>query len=163
MFGAGAQEESLFRRTNYHEFLDGEEKDYLYPLPEVGGVYSSNVLVFRSNEEKGYRFIRPIFLSFIAATAIKNPNVIHGHYSPEHALLMKKKIGAILSIALHHGHDSIVLGAFGCGSYQNPPQAVAEAIREVLSYFAGQFHTVTFAILGGQGSIDAFTHVFRQH
>lgn len=55
--GAGAQEESLFRRSNYNQYLDAEEKDYLYPIPDFGGIYSANVLIFRTSEATGYRLV----------------------------------------------------------------------------------------------------------
>lgn len=32
--GAGAQEESLFRRTNLHMCLDGKQKKMFYPIPD---------------------------------------------------------------------------------------------------------------------------------
>lgn len=40
------------------------------------------------------------------------------------ALKTKKKISAICNIALDNGHHSIVLSAFGCGAYANPPSHV---------------------------------------
>jgi uncharacterized protein (TIGR02452 family) len=49
--GDGAQEENLFRRTNYLMSLDdlfGMNPGHpMYPIAEFGGIYSSNVTVFR--------------------------------------------------------------------------------------------------------------------
>lgn len=33
--------------------------------------------------------------------------------------------------AAHHGHDSVVLGAFGCGAFANPPKHMAEIFLRV--------------------------------
>ena len=37
-------------------------------------------------------------------------------------------------IARDNGHDSIVLGAFGCGAFGNPPRHIAEARNPLLEY-----------------------------
>jgi uncharacterized protein (TIGR02452 family) len=42
-YGHWAQEESLFRRSNYYLSLDNP--DVKYPLPEFGGAYTARVLV----------------------------------------------------------------------------------------------------------------------
>ena len=33
--------------------------------------------------------------------------------------------------ALAHGHDAVVLGAFGCGAFRNPAQHVSQLFKEV--------------------------------
>ena len=49
-----------------------------------------------------------------------------------------------------HGQRNIVLGAWGCGAFGNPPAGVAAAFRRLLHYeFAGYFDRVWFAIIGG--------------
>nr|MDO8114840.1 TIGR02452 family protein [Candidatus Sigynarchaeota archaeon] len=50
--GAGAQEESLFRRTNYFQHLVNPDRlprknTLKYPIPEYGAIYSPDVIVFR--------------------------------------------------------------------------------------------------------------------
>ena len=50
--------------------------------------------------------------------------------------------------------ECLVLGAFGCGAFGNPPQLVAAKFAEALSSpeFRGAFGTVVFAILGATAS-----------
>ena len=59
------------------------------------------------------------------------------------------KIRTIFRIALVNGHDSLVLGAFGCGAFRLPPEAVAEQFSRVLAEpeFECRFRAVVFAIL----------------
>lgn len=38
----------------------------------------------------------------------------------------------ILSVAAIHGAEVLILGAFGCGAFCNPPEVVAGAFRDVL-------------------------------
>lgn len=52
----------------------------------------------------------------------------------------------MLTIAAAHGVDILVLGAFGCGAFQNEPEAVANAYREILPEFEGYFSQIVFAV-----------------
>ena len=52
----------------------------------------------------------------------------------------------ILSVAAIHGAEVLILGAFGCGAFCNPPEVVAAAFRDVLPDFAHAFRTVEFAV-----------------
>ena len=38
----------------------------------------------------------------------------------------------IFRIGLLHHHDSLVLGAFGCGAFRNPPAHIARLFHEVM-------------------------------
>ena len=52
----------------------------------------------------------------------------------------------MLHVAAAHGHNTLVLGALGCGVFQNPPDAVAELWHELLSTeFRASFARVIFA------------------
>lgn len=52
----------------------------------------------------------------------------------------------ILRIAAAHGTDTLILGAFGCGAFRNPPEVVARAYRELLDQFDGYLSRVEFAV-----------------
>ena len=55
----------------------------------------------------------------------------------------------VLRFARAQGHSAIVLGAWGCGVFQNDAAAVAHAFATLLrGPYAGAFQQVTFAILG---------------
>ena len=55
-----------------------------------------------------------------------------GHM-PQVALdITRCKIRTIFRIGLLHGHDALVLGAFGCGAFHNPPAEVARLFHEVM-------------------------------
>jgi uncharacterized protein (TIGR02452 family) len=61
---------------------------------------------------------------------------------------VREWIGRVLAIAATHGHDALVLGAWGCGVFQNDPTEIAglfaAALREP---FHGTFAAVVFAVL----------------
>ena len=61
-------------------------------------------------------------------------------------LLHTQRARQILSVAALHDVDVLILGAFGCGAFCNPPEVVAAAFRDVLREFAHAFSTVEFAV-----------------
>ena len=55
-----------------------------------------------------------------------------GHM-PQVALdITRCKIRTIFRICLLDGHDALVLGAFGCGAFHNPPEEVARLFHDVM-------------------------------
>eukprot|EP01027_Heterolobosea_sp_BB2_P023774 GEZU01035771.1.p1 GENE.GEZU01035771.1~~GEZU01035771.1.p1 ORF type:complete len:413 (-),score=88.07 GEZU01035771.1:44-1282(-) len=161
--GAGAQEENLHRRTNLYQCLEDPERidrnrTWRYPLNEFGGIYSPNVTVFRGPEDEGYPFLRtPEKISVLSVAAYAHPELVrdaanHGgqlRLTPEVEAKTIKKIRAMLGIALENGNTSVVLSAFGCGAFANPPRHIAELFQQVLSSpeFHGRFEHVVFAII----------------
>lgn len=72
----------------------------------------------------------------------------------------------VLSIAVIHGHRSLVLGAWGCGVFRNDPQLVAETFQDFLFVDVasrGAFDRIVFAILDWSAEkrfIGPFQRVF---
>lgn len=67
--------------------------------------------------------------------------------SDEELLTLHKKRGRhMLSAAAVNGAECLVLGAFGCGAFQNKPEIVAEAYRQILKDFDGYFRKIEFAV-----------------
>jgi uncharacterized protein (TIGR02452 family) len=57
-------------------------------------------------------------------------------------------------VAIKHGHTKLVLGAFGCGAFGNPPRQMAELFKKVLAEkeFYGFFSEICFAIIEDDNS-----------
>ena len=178
--GAGAQEESLCRASTLSQSLyqyfdpslrcvreaEVERRGNAYPLDiRFGGIYSPGVTFFRHGPTRGFEFRKEPFrcgvISVAALNFRKNTRYVNdelkyeskrcrGGFDLEGHLVMSDKIRTIFRIALANGHDSLVLGAFGCGAYRLSPEAVAWLFRSVLkseSAFIGSFRVVVFAIL----------------
>lgn len=60
--------------------------------------------------------------------------------------LHAKRARRIFQIAALKGADVLILGAFGCGAFQNPPEVVCEGILEALEEYQYCFQTVEFAV-----------------
>jgi len=97
--------------------------------------------------------------------AIRRPKLIKNHAGeftlfPEAKASTRRKIQAILNIGLDNGHDAIVLSAFGCGAYRNPPSIMAQLFYEVIStgYAGGgenlprTYRHISFAIIDDHNS-----------
>lgn len=60
--------------------------------------------------------------------------------------LHKRRARHMLHVAAENHADILVLGAFGCGAFQNNPEIVARAYREILPEFNGKFRRIEFAV-----------------
>lgn len=60
--------------------------------------------------------------------------------------LLRHRMKGILQTAAHHQIEILVLGAFGCGAFCNPPHIAATAYAEALEEFANAFKEVEFAV-----------------
>ncbi len=160
--GAGAQEETLFRRTNlfrslyqfapYAEQYGIKRSPHQYPLDRnFGGVYTPDAIYFRASEQKGYALLdNPVCLSFITVAGMNRPDLTeYGMIADHHVEPIKNKMRTIFRIGLLHGHDSLVLGALGCGAFRNPPYHVARLFHEVMEEpeFKNRYRKIVFAIL----------------
>ena len=58
----------------------------------------------------------------------------------------KKRLTRILDVAALNGAEVVILGAFGCGAYQNKPEVVARAAKEVLPVYLHAFKIIEFAV-----------------
>ena len=160
--GAGAQEENLFRRTNLFQSLYQfapfasnfglTKSKHQYPLDRnFGGIYTPHATVFRGKEQDGYPLLdTPYEMSFIAVAGINRPALASSErIAPELVEPVKNKIRTIFRIGLLHGHDSLVLGALGCGAFRNPPSHIAQLFHEVMEEkeFKNKYRLLLFAIL----------------
>ena len=170
--GDGAQEENIFRRSDYYHSLDGElaDKDRserlfctpkgdlkplsgfanYYPMDEFGAIYTSGITVFRGTEQDGYPYKKePLYdMCAIAMAAYRDPPL-----TPKNTLENKaamnthRKIQSVFAIGYHQKHDCLVLSALGCGAFHNPPEHVARLFKSVIYQYAGYFDTIYFAII----------------
>ena len=60
--------------------------------------------------------------------------------------IYKKRINRVLDIASSAKSDVIILGAFGCGAFVNPPELVAKAMHAAIDEHKYDFETIELAI-----------------
>ena len=138
--------------------VDKSEKQY--PLdPDFGGVYSPDVILFRDSEKHGCKLLdKTEYVSVITVAAMNRPELdSKGKISSRLVEGVKNKMRTIFRIALRHRHDSLVLGAWGCGAFRNPPKHIAALFHEVLNEkeFKNKFRKIVFAIIEDHNSRKA--------
>lgn len=141
--GCPAQEEELFRRSNAHLTHPPE----WYPLKKTEMIYSPEVTVIRDTRSRQFVPIPEFKVSMIACAAVRQPVLSMGQYCDDDYDLMWRKIESLFLVGIQAGHDSVVLGALGCGAYQNPPQEVVELYRQAIRKYGTYFRKIGFAIL----------------
>jgi uncharacterized protein (TIGR02452 family) len=136
--GATSQEEYLCARTTLLPSL----KENYYRLPEFGGIWSPDVLVFRNHlplgDTKGE--LGPgerHWIDVISAGMLRFPELEGGEeevkrLSKSDRSIVENKMRAVLRIAAQKGVKKLVLGAWGCGAYGNPVSDVAQAWSRIL-------------------------------
>ncbi|RUS20436.1 hypothetical protein BC938DRAFT_475566 [Jimgerdemannia flammicorona] len=75
------------------------------------------------------------------------PKLKNNCLSTEDAARMRGKIEAIFAIALHKGHDSLLLSALGCGACQNPP-----------NHIAGKCHPIVITTTNPASNYEIFSY-----
>lgn|SRR3990167_275541 len=156
--GARAQEECIFRRTN--AFLTYE--DEWYPLGSKNLIYSPEITMYRDSDYKVLRQKDYRTFAMIGVSAVRNPRLIGDRYSPRDKDMMDNKIDSIFSVAVKHGHDSLVLGAIGCGAFNNPPGEVANIFKDKIGKYAGYFKKIGFAVLVAKKDDQENLTLFQQ-
>lgn len=58
----------------------------------------------------------------------------------------EKRFSRILDIALTNNNDVVILGAFGCGAFENNPSVVAAAAKNVVEKYIHAFRVIEFAV-----------------
>ncbi|MFE7168708.1 TIGR02452 family protein [Streptomyces sp. NPDC057616] len=172
--GAQAQEEALCRASALYtclvevrQFYD-HHRTHRDPFYTDRVIHSPAVPVFR--DDRGGLLDEPYTAGFLTSAA-PNAGVIR-RTAPERAGELPQALAVraerVLEAAAAHGYRRLVLGAWGCGVFQNDPAQVAGAFRELLGpggRFAGTFEQVTFGILdrtAGNVVRGAFARAFPE-
>ncbi len=174
--GARAQEESLARSSGLYTCLK-DKKMYAHHRSMRSCLYSdyvivsSGVPVFRN--DAGDLLPEPYLCTFLTSPAV-NAGVVRKRKEakwPEIEAVMRERIKKVLSLAAHYRCEALVLGAWGCGVFQNPSEMIAGLFSELLlGDFVGVFKHITFAVLDSSKQqkfigpfLQQFGHCRAQH
>lgn len=161
--GAMAQEECLCRSSNLYACLSSEQvfEDYYKFNREQTDhffsdrlIYTKNVTVFKDDSPVP-RLMTPEDWFQVDVITCAAPYLEKRRYTNSAALeeLLQKRIRNMLEAAIENEAEVLILGAFGCGAFKNPPEVVARAFRRVLGErrYHSAFKRIIFAI---KSSVD---------
>ena len=132
--GRGAQEENFHRRSDLARFTAWQSREN-YPIPGDACLLSRRVSIFRGPEDEGYPFQAPCQVSVVSCAAVRKPKLnSERQYASRGAFeAMRTRIALILDAAVCAECNAVVLSAFGCGAFGNPPEIVAKLFRMELA------------------------------
>ena len=171
--GSQAQEESLARSSGLYPCLLTQQTYYSVHRRQPSGFYTDHMIhspgvpVIRS--DAGDLLEAPYLLSFITSPAV-NAGVVRSKRKQKTSQIptvMTERTAKVLALAVSKGHETIILGAWGCGVFRNEPATIASIFREVLfgeMRFIERFKRVVFAVFDPgkkQTTRGAFDAEFR--
>lgn len=166
--GSRAQEECLCRTTTLYPVLDTEEnwkryykfhrnrRDQHYT---DACIFTPSIVAVKTDDDLPRRMAKDEWMKLDVLTCAA-PNL---RERPGNAMnsapgkpvkmtdadllkLHEHRARHLLSVAAANGEDIVILGAFGCGAFQNKPEVVAKAYANVLPDFMHQFQVIEFAV-----------------
>lgn len=145
---SSGQEEELCRRSTLFPQLMEAAKVGCFPIPELGSIVLPDVAVFRERKGEDYARLGEVRrVAVITAAAPCHPDLSTEAAKEQYVESMRAKVDALLSVAEHLGYVDMVLSAWGCGAFRNPPKEVARIFREALNgKFSTAFRRIVFAI-----------------
>jgi uncharacterized protein (TIGR02452 family) len=169
--GSQAQEESLARASGLYPCI--AQMSEMYDTNRKGTsclyldymIYSPDIPVFRDDDDR--LLDEPYSVSIITAPAV-NAGAIRQN-EPKNidkiGSVMMARIEKVLALAMLHQHTHLVLGAWGCGVFQNNPEDVARyfALHLKEGKFKNVFEKVVFAVLDSsktQNTWQVFADLF---
>ncbi len=167
--GSQAQEESIARATGlyncqikttgYYE-TNRNTKTCIYTDYMI---YSPFVPIIKDDE--GNNLNKKEYCAIITAPAV-NKGVVKTK-EPERLSevenVMRRRIKKVLAISLENKHKALVLGAWGCGVFQNEPKEIATYFKEIIeSDFFNKFEKIVFAVYSkNEKFIEPFYNEFE--
>jgi TIGR02452 family protein len=124
------------------------------PYARLGlGMYVANVVIYSI-----------VFLGYAAMRISKAISVKAARITDDELLAIhEKRFTRILDIALTNNNDVVILGAFGCGAFENNPGVVAAAAKNVVEKYIHAFRVIEFAVYCSprdSNNYDVFSSVF---
>jgi uncharacterized protein (TIGR02452 family) len=171
--GSHAQEESLARASGLVATLQTQPAFYAVHRHLPTALYSDHVIfspdvpIFR--DDTGQLLDQPWHASFLTAAAV-NAGAVRTNEPHNRARIrptLEHRARMVLAIAANHGCATLVLGAWGCGVFQNDPIEVASIFATVLAdpRFQQRFQHIEFAVFDTSASqpvLRAFQNVFAE-
>ncbi len=178
--GSSAQEESLCRTSTLYPLIYRKSlretyyKHHHTPKASDALIYTEGVVICKTDEDIPRRMPKEDWVKIdvitIAAPDLRDSSNIYVPVKGNGTEMKKaelfgyhvKRALHMLTVSAHKRADILVLGAFGCGAFQNDPHIVASAFKTALEVFPKVFDQVIFAVYcppGGSYNHDVFSKV----
>ena len=156
--GAKTQEESLCRSSNLYPCLISKQVSHrYYEYNKMKDrffsdriVYSPGIIIYKDDANVPHLMPESLWTKVdiitCAAPFLENPKSIASDVLQN---VFVSRIRNIFEVAVENEVNTLILGAFGCGAFNNPPQVVANAFKIVIDEYSAKMtpiQKVVFAI-----------------
>ena len=80
--------------------------------------------------------------------------------------LISKRVKRVFEVAVMNGSEVLILGAWGCGAFRNPPQLVAEIFAEHTEHYRKSFEVIEYAVFHTETeklNYESFSEYMREY
>lgn len=168
--GSQAQEESIARSTGLYNCQQRANEYYEVNRKVKSCIYTDYMIYSPAvpiiKDEEGRNHNELMTCGVITAPAVNAGIVKQREPKKLEAIeeVMRRRIKKVLAIALEHNHETIVLGAWGCGVFQNDPKDIAQYFKEIIEgEYKDKFRKIVFAIYArNERFITPFLEAFNK-
>lgn len=163
--GMMTQEESLARSSALYPSLRQCPQFYEFHRNQGSCLYSDRMIYSPAcpvlRDDEGHWLARPYTVDFITSPA-PNAGAVSRNEPENRARIvptLAERAGKVLALAAHRQCDALVLGAWGCGIFQNDRATVARIFTDYLrpgGDFHGRFRHVRFAVYDTSPARETF-------
>ena len=75
--------------------------------------------------------------------------------------LWTARIRRIFEIMVANKNEVIILGAFGCGAFRNPPEIVARVFNKVMQDYLFYFDTIEYAVYHTEREVTNYEAFYK--
>jgi uncharacterized protein (TIGR02452 family) len=184
--GSSAQEECLCRCSTLYPCLRVEAlwKGFYLPHRNAGNplynddcIYTPGVYVCKSDVSVPERMDKEDWYQVDVLTCaapnlrripsnLMNPNAGDKAADIAESELLElhlRRVERIFRVAAENGAEVLILGAFGCGAFCNPPEVVARAFKTIQKKYETYFDVIEYAVFCGRHetqNYDTFVETF---
>ena len=177
--GSSAQEECICRCTTLYPCLNTDKiwQNFYVPHRAAGNplynndcIYTPDVWVIKSDINFPVLMPRDKWwqvniLTCAAPNLRERPSNEMNPYAGDTAAkitpadlekLLTARIKRIFEIAARERNQVLVLGAFGCGAFRNPPAIVAKVFYDVMQDYMCHFETIEYAVYHTEKEVENY-------
>ena len=172
--GTKAQEEDLCRKSSLLLSLESDAAKAYYSYNKSLQTYMGSDAIMITpkveiiKDENGELLPESVIVSVMTCAAPKVSDGKEGMTEQEYEDMVYQRITGMLKCAAHLGYQMIILGAFGCGAFENDAHVVSDLFYKAMKEFDYDgmkledcFRRFDFAVLNRSGNSCNFKEFSR--
>ncbi len=160
------QEDTILRTSTMYKLIDTAytlKNYYSFNKQNENNsrcIYLSKVLFFKNEDDIKLDDENQKVVDLILSTP---PNQVKEDLSNEASKsIIYKKLKNLFNVAIEKKVEILILGAYGCGSYENSPTIVSKIFKSLIDEYNGYFKEIIFSIKS-KDDFDTNYSVFKKN